>query len=181
MRSSVCFIWAEDWVGRHRRASAGGDGCAECPCCVATSMQRPRCARCPPMVDETLPRSPCLQRADEGHTVVDALGRTSYTPQPKVPRGISEPRSVGARIPMPWAGFLLGARGRPQPTGAFFHSLYVSVGTEPGGKCHAAVRNLCDPSRCPSPHEQEKGKERVIWAVAVSGRVCRDSNDQILR
>jgi hypothetical protein len=87
------------------------------------------------MVDETLPRSPCLQRADEGHTVVDALGRTSYTPQPKVPRGISEPRSVGARIPMPWAGFLLGVRGRPQPTGAFFHSLYVSVGTEPGGKC----------------------------------------------
>jgi len=92
------------------------------PC---ASMQRPRCARCPPMVDETLPRSPCLQRADERHTVVDALGRTSYTPQPKVPRGISEPRSVGARIPMPWAGFLLGARGRPQPTGAFFHLLCI--------------------------------------------------------
>ena len=65
------------------------------------------------MVDETLPRSPGLQHADERHTVVDALGRTSYTPQPKVHRGISEPRSAGARIPMPWAGFLLGARGRP--------------------------------------------------------------------
>ena len=90
-----------------------GDGCVECPCCVATSMQRPGSARCLPMVDETLPRSPCLQRADERHTLVNALGRTSYTPQPKVPRGISEPRSVGARIPMPWAGFLLGARGQP--------------------------------------------------------------------
>ena len=51
--------------------------------------------------------NPCLQHANEGHSVVDALGRTSYTPQPKVPRGISEPRSAGARLPMPWAGFLL--------------------------------------------------------------------------
>jgi integrase len=67
------------------------------------------------MVDETLPRSPCLQRADERHTLVNALGRTSYTPQPKVPRGISKPRSVGARIPMPWAGFLLGARRQVPP------------------------------------------------------------------
>jgi hypothetical protein len=47
----------------------------------------------------------------KGITVVDALGRTSYTPQPKVPRGISEPRSVGARIPMPWAGFSLRVGG----------------------------------------------------------------------
>ena len=59
--------------------------------------------------------SPCLQHADEGHSVVDALGRTSYTPQPKVPRGISEPRSVGARIPMPWAGFSWARRRGSAP------------------------------------------------------------------
>src|SRR5262249_4235804 len=94
-----------------------GDGCAECPCCVATSMQRPRCARCPPMVDETLPRSPCLQRADERHTVVDALGRTSYTPNPRSPEGFRNPAQSAPEFPMPWAGFLLGARRRPAKRG----------------------------------------------------------------
>ena len=78
-----------------------GDGCAECPCCVATSMQRPRCARCPPMVDETLPRSPCLQRADEGHTVVDALGRPPTPPTQGPPRDLGTPLS---RRPNPCPG-----------------------------------------------------------------------------
>ena len=91
-----------------------GDGCAECPCCVATSMQRPRRARCPPMVDETLPQSPCLQHADEGHTVVDVLGRTSYTSRPKgPPRDFGTPLSRRPNSPCPGRGFLLGARGRP--------------------------------------------------------------------
>src|SRR5580704_9795594 len=39
---------------------------------------------------------------------------SSYTPQPKVPRGISEPRSVGARIPHALGGVLIGAGVRPQ-------------------------------------------------------------------
>jgi hypothetical protein len=34
---------------------------------------------------EGLKGSPCLRRAGERHTLVNALGRTSYTPQPKVP------------------------------------------------------------------------------------------------
>jgi hypothetical protein len=81
-----------------------GDGCAECPCCVATSMQRPRRARCPPMVDETLPRSPCLQRADERHTLVNALGRTSYTPNPRSPEGFRNPAQSAPESPCPGRG-----------------------------------------------------------------------------
>jgi len=70
----------------------------------ATSIRRPRRARCIADGWRRLKGSPCLRRAGERHTLVNALGRTSYTPQPKVPRGISEPRSVGARIPCPGRG-----------------------------------------------------------------------------
>ena len=37
-----------------------------------------------------------------------------HSPTPKVPRGISEPRSVGARIPHALGGVLIGAGVRPQ-------------------------------------------------------------------
>src|SRR6266446_6982864 len=64
------------------------------------------------MVGGRLKGSPCLQRADEGHTIVNALGRTSYTPQPQVP-----PRDFGtplSRRPNPHAlgGVLMGAEAR---------------------------------------------------------------------
>jgi hypothetical protein len=58
------------------------------------------------MVGGRLKGSPCLQRADEGHTIVNALGRTSYTPQPQgpPPEGFRNPaqpapetRSAGVR------------------------------------------------------------------------------------
>src|SRR5262245_11802309 len=61
------------------------------------------------MVDGRLKGSPCLQRADEGHTTVNALGRTSYLPNPKVPpRDFRTPLS---RRPNPHAlgGVLMGA------------------------------------------------------------------------
>jgi hypothetical protein len=69
------------------------------------------------MVGGRLKGSPCLQRADEGHSIVNALGRTSYTPQPQgPPEGFSEPRSVGARTPCPGRGShgRGGAGVRPQ-------------------------------------------------------------------
>src|SRR2546429_9175553 len=76
-------------------------------------MQRPRRARCPPMVDETLPRSPCLQRADERHTLVNALGRTSYIPNPRSLEGFRNPAQSAPESPCPGRGSCLGARGRP--------------------------------------------------------------------
>jgi hypothetical protein len=60
------------------------------------------------MVDERLKGPFCLQRAVEGPTVKYPRA-SSYTRQPKVPRGILEPRSaVGL---MAWAGFLVCALG----------------------------------------------------------------------
>jgi hypothetical protein len=59
---------------------------------------------------------PCLRRARERHTLVNAPGRTSYTPQPKVP-----PRDFGTPLsrrpnPMPWAGFSLSVAGAGLPS-----------------------------------------------------------------
>jgi hypothetical protein len=73
----------------------------------ATSMRRPRRARCIAEGWRKVKRQRCLRRARERHTLVNALGRTSYTPQPKVP-----PRDFGTPLsrrpnPMPWAGFSL--------------------------------------------------------------------------
>jgi hypothetical protein len=82
----------------------------------AMSMRRPRRARCMPMVGGRLKGSPCLRRAGERHTLVNALGRTSYTPKPKVP-----PRDFGTPLsrrpnPMPWAGFSLPVAGAGPPS-----------------------------------------------------------------
>src|SRR5258708_4819006 len=65
------------------------------------------------MVGGRLRGSPCLQRADEGHTIVNALGRTSYTPQPQgPPEGFRNPAQSAPDPPMPWAGFSWGAEAR---------------------------------------------------------------------
>ena len=49
--------------------------------------------------------SPCLQRADEGHTIVNALGRTSYTPQPQgPPEGFRNPAQSAPESPCPGRG-----------------------------------------------------------------------------
>jgi hypothetical protein len=53
-----------------------------------------------PMVGGRLKGSPCLQRADERHTLVNALGRTSYTPNPRSLRDFGTPLS---RRPNPHA------------------------------------------------------------------------------
>jgi len=57
-----------------------------------------------PMVGGRLKGSPCLQRADEGHTVVDALGRTSYTPNPRSPEGFRNPAQLAPESPCPGRG-----------------------------------------------------------------------------
>jgi hypothetical protein len=82
----------------------------------ATSMRRPRRARCIAEGWRKVKRQRCLRRARERHTLVNALGRTSYTPQPKVP-----PRDFGTPLsrrpnPMPWAGFSLSVAGAGLPS-----------------------------------------------------------------
>src|ERR1700730_5753131 len=59
------------------------------------------------MVGGWLKGSPCLQRADEGPIVQAPSGVLLHPPTPRSPRGISEPRSVGARIPCPGRGSAL--------------------------------------------------------------------------
>jgi hypothetical protein len=62
-------------------------------------------------------RQPCLQRADEGHTIVNALGRTSYTPQPQgPPEGFRNPAQSAPESPCPGRGShgRGGAGVRPQ-------------------------------------------------------------------
>src|SRR5262244_1567753 len=72
------------------------------------------------MVGAWLKGSPCLQRADEGHTIVNALGRTSYTPQPQgPPEGFRRPN------PMPWAGFSWARRRGSAPP------RHLPLGTRP--------------------------------------------------
>ena len=93
------------WVGRHRRASAGVTGVRNAP----AALQRRCSARgahvASPMVGGRLKGSPCLQHTDEGHTVVNALGRTSYTPQPKVPpRDFRNPAQSAPESPCPGRG-----------------------------------------------------------------------------
>src|SRR6266853_1285146 len=57
------------------------------------------------MVGGRLKGSPCLQRADEGHTIVNALGRTSYTPQPQgPPEGFRNPAQSAPESPCPGRG-----------------------------------------------------------------------------
>ena len=64
------------------------------------------------MVGGRLKGSPCLQRADEGHTIVNALGRTSYTPQPQgPPEGFRNP-AQSAPESHALGGVLMGAEAR---------------------------------------------------------------------
>jgi hypothetical protein len=102
------FLQELSWVGRHRRAFCGmTDGIVRC-----TPMRRPRRARRSPMVGGRLKGSPCLQRADEGHTIVNALGRTSYTPQPQgPPEGFRNP-AQSAPESHALGGVLMGAEAR---------------------------------------------------------------------
>jgi hypothetical protein len=59
------------------------------------------------MVGGRLRGSPCLQRADEGHTIVNALGRPPTPPNPRPPRDLGTPLS---RRPNPCPG--RGSHGR---------------------------------------------------------------------
>ena len=60
-------------------------------------------------------RQPCLQRADEGHTIVNALGRTSYTPQPQgPPEGFRNPAQSAPESPCPGRGSHGRGGVRPQ-------------------------------------------------------------------
>src|SRR5258707_2124031 len=64
------------------------------------------------MVGGRLKGSPCLQRADEGHTIVNALGRTSYPPQPQgPPEGFRNP-AQSAPESHAVGGVLMGAEAR---------------------------------------------------------------------
>jgi hypothetical protein len=75
--------------------------------CIALARDATAEARTSPMAGGRLKGSPCLRRAGERHTLVNALERTSYTPQPKVPpRDFGNP-AQSAPEPMPWAGFSL--------------------------------------------------------------------------
>ena len=97
---SVC--WRRSWVGRAAPtcASAG----SRTSVLRWPAMQRRYVARgahvASPMVGGRLKGSPCLRRAGERHT----SGVPPTLPNPRSPRGISEPRSVGARIPCPGRG-----------------------------------------------------------------------------
>ena len=57
----------------------------------ATSMRRPRRARCIAEGWRKVKRQRCLRRARERHTLVNALGRTSYSPTQGPPEGFRNP------------------------------------------------------------------------------------------
>jgi hypothetical protein len=57
------------------------------------------------MVGRRLKGSPCLQRDDEGPTIPNALGRTSYTPNPRSPEGFRNPAQSAPEHPCPGRGF----------------------------------------------------------------------------
>src|SRR5215831_15503829 len=89
------------WVGWHRRVPPRGRGRVCCGVArgahVASSM-----------VGGRLKGSPCLQRADERHTLVNALGRTSYSPTQGPPEGFRNP-AQSAPEPHALGGVLVGA------------------------------------------------------------------------
>ena len=106
---SVC--WRRSWVGRAAPtcASAGPrTGVLRWP-----TMQR-RCVAqgahvASPMVGGR------LRRAGQRHTLVNALGRTSYSPTQGPPEGFGTPLSRRPN-PMPWAGFSLPIAGAGLPS-----------------------------------------------------------------
>src|SRR5262249_16995750 len=68
----------------------GADGCVALAR-AATSMRRRGAHVASPMVGGRVKSSPCLWRANERHILVNALGRTSYSPTQGPPEGFRNP------------------------------------------------------------------------------------------
>jgi hypothetical protein len=73
-----------------------------------------------PMVGGRLKGSPCLQCADERHTLVNALGRTSYTPNPRSPEGFRNPAQSAPESPCPGRGSRCVRPGAANRAGLLF-------------------------------------------------------------